>query len=299
MRRITGSISHRSGGFFKLKIAFPGERGSFTELAAIEYFGKEHQYKCIPDFPGVFELVSSGVCRYGIVPIENSSAGSIHQNYDALLESDLHITGEIMLRIRQYLIANKGVVKKDITRIFSHPAVFPQCKKFFKRYSLIEKIALPNTAIAVKKIKDEQLTDAAAIASMQAAIDFDMDVLAKNIEDNPWNTTRFIIISKKAEKPLTAPVKTSIVFSTKNIPGALFKCLGVFALRDIDLFKIESRPIHGTKGFKYFFYLDFAGDINDEAQKNAVNHLQEITTFFRHLGSYSCGKLAHPKYQKR
>ena len=283
----------------KFKIAFPGERGSFTEIAAIEYFGKDHQYVCVPEFIGVFEKVSSGICRYGIVPIENSSAGSIHQNFDALLESNLFITGEIMLRIGQCLIANKGVAKKDIKKIYSHPAVFPQCKKFLARHPSIEKTALPNTALAVKKIKDEKLTDAAAIASMQAAIDFNMDVLAKNIEDNPWNTTRFIIISKKTEKPAASPVKTSIVFSTKNIPGALFKCLGVFALRDIDLLKIESRPVHGVKGFNYLFYLDFAGNITDEAQKNALNHLQEITTFFRHLGSYNCGKLALPKYQKR
>jgi prephenate dehydratase len=157
---------------------------------------------------------------------------------------------------------------------------------------------MPNTALAVKKIKDEKLSDAAAIASMQAAIDFKMDILAENIEDSEWNTTRFIIISKKQEMPLTNSVKTSIVFSTKNIPGALFKCLGVFALRDIDLFKIESRPVHG-KGFQYLFYLDFAGNIKNEAQKNAINHLQEITTFFRHLGTYSCGELVYPKYKKR
>jgi prephenate dehydratase len=281
-----------------IKVAFPGERGSFTELAAIEYFGKNLRYICVPEFTDVFENVSTGICKYGVVPIENSTAGSIHQNYDALLDSNLHITGEIMLRVGQFLIANKGVTRKDISTIYSHPAAFAQCKKFLKKWPAIEKVALANTALAVKKVKDESLKSAAAISSMQAAIDFDMNVLAENIEDNRWNTTRFIIISRNPEKPASTPVKTSIVFSMKNNPSALFKCLGVFALRDIDLFKIESRPVHG-KGFKYLFYLDFAGDIKDEAQKNAVNHLQEITTFFKHLGSYSCGKLAYPKYQKR
>jgi prephenate dehydratase len=282
----------------KRKIAFPGERGSFTELAAIEYFGKDDEYCCVPEFSEVFEAVQNGTCKYGVVPIENSTAGSIHQNFDSLLESQLHITGEIMLRIGQCLVANKGVKRKNITKVYSHPAAFAQCKNFLRKNPGLSKITIANTALAVKKINDEQLKDGAAIASMQAAIDFDMNVLAQNIEDNKWNTTRFIIVCKKAEKPSGAPVKTSIVFSTKNIPGALFKCLGVFALRDIDLYKIESRPVHG-QGFSYLFYLDFSGDIRDEAQKNALNHLQEITTFFRHLGSYTCGKLVQPHYHKR
>jgi len=282
----------------RVKVAFPGERGSFTELAAIEYFGEGEQYNCFPEFTDVFEKVSDGTCKYGVVPIENSTAGSIHQNYDSLLESNLHITGEIMLRVGQCLIANKNVKKKDIHTVYSHAAAFAQCKNYFRKNPGLKKISVPNTALAVKKVKDENLADSAAVASLQAAIDFKMDVLAENIEDNRWNTTRFIILSRKPEKPAFIPVKTSIVFSMKNIPGALFKCLAVFALRDIDLIKIESRPVHG-KGFKYLFYLDFAGDINDEAQKNAVNHLQEITTFFKHLGSYSCGRLTYPKFHNR
>lgn len=280
------------------KVAFPGERGAFSELAAIEYFGRRFQYQAVPEFTDVFEMVSSGRCKYGIVPIENSSAGSIHQNFDSLLESNLHITGEILLKVGQFLIANKGVKKKDVVKVLSHPAALAQCKQFLKKNTGLTPVPFANTALAVKKIRDEKSRDSAAIASMQAAIDFDMNVLAENIEDNKWNTTRFIIVSQKAEKPKSSPIKTSIVFSTKNIPGALFKCLGVFALRDIDLFKIESRPVHG-KGFRYLFYLDFQGDIHDEAQRNAVNHLQEITTFFKHLGSYSCGKLVYPKYNKR
>jgi len=281
-----------------VKVAFPGERGSFTELAAIEYFGESEKYVCVPDFSDVFERVSSGACKYGVVPIENSSAGSIHQNYDSLLESNLHITGEIMLRIGQCVIANNGVKKKDVQTIYSHSAAFSQCKGYFRKNPALQKVQIPNTALAVKKVKDEKLKNAAAIASMQAAIDFEMNVIAENIEDNKWNTTRFIILGRKPERPAFTPVKTSVVFSMQNIPGALFKCLAVFALRDIDLIKIESRPVHG-KGFKYLFYLDFAGDINDPAQKNAVNNLQEITSFYKHLGSYSCGRLAYPKYRKR
>lgn len=282
-----------------MKVAFLGERGSFSELAAIEHFGPSAKLQAKPDFPEIYRSVVDGDCRYGIVPIENSLAGSIHQNYDLLLESGLFITGEILLRIGHFLIANKGVKKTQVRRIFSHPQALAQCKEYLKRFPNVEKIPYPNTALAVKKIRDEKLDDSAAVASMQAAIDFNMNILAGNIEDNKWNTTRFLIVARKAEKPPKGvPVKTSVVFSMKNVPGALFKCLGAFALRDIDLYKIESRPVHG-KGFKYLFYLDFEGSAESESQRNAISNLQEITRFYRLLGSYPQGKPVQPRCQRR
>lgn len=270
-----------------MTIAFAGERGAYAELAAIEYFGKNKSLVAVPEFPDVFRGVAGLRYRYGVVPIENSLAGSIHQNYDNLVESDLHIAGEILLRVHHCLIANRGVLRRSIRRVFSHPAAFAQCKKFLKKIPRVEIIPVSNTAVAVKKIRDEALSDAAAIASQQAAIDFDMHVLENAIEDTRWNVTRFIILSKKPEfpPPSARNVKSSIVFSMKNIPGALYKCLSVFALRDVNLHKIESRPVHG-KGFQYLFYLDFSGDARNESQRNAINHLQEITSFYRFLGSY-------------
>ena len=282
-----------------MKIAYAGERGAFGELAAMEYFGRTCSFVAFPEFADVFSAVSKGTCRYGVVPIENSLAGSIHQNYDSLLESNACIVGEILLRIGHFLIANKGVTRKQVTRVFSHPQALAQCKHYFRNNPDLSQVPFSNTALAVRKLQQEKLEDAAAIASMQAAIDFDMNVLACNIEDNKWNTTRFLILSKKPEDPArTSRLKSSVVFSMKNIPGALFKCLGVFALRDIDLYKIESRPVHG-KGFKYLFYLDFEGDLRSEAQRNAVNHLQEITTFYRFLGTYEEGRVVYPKFRKR
>jgi prephenate dehydratase len=283
-----------------MTIAFQGERGAFGELAAIEYFGADHNLSPLPEFGDVFRAVARGTYRFGVVPIENSLAGSIHQNYDLLLESNLHIAGEVLLRIRHFLIANRGTSRRQIKRVFSHPAVFPQCKKFLKRFPGLTVVPVSNTAGAVKKLRDEDLRDAAAIASMQAAIDFDMQVLARNIEDTKWNTTRFLVVAKAPPLPPRGAknIKSSIVFSTKNIPGALYKCLSVFALRDIDLYKIESRPVHG-KGFTYLFYLDFAGDARAEAQANAINHLQEITTFYRLLGSYPVDSPRDPLYRKR
>lgn len=281
-------------------VAFAGERGAYAEIAAREYFGQKVELLAVPEFVDVFEAVASGKCESGIVPLENSLAGSIHQNYDLLVETGLHIQGEIFLRISHCLIANKGVKKSQIHTVYSHPQALAQCKKYLKKLTKVKVEPTSNTAGAVKKIKDDQLTDAAAIGSMQAAINFDMQVLDANIEDNQWNTTRFIALSKDFVVPpknKKIPMKSSIVFSTKNIPGALFKCLSVFALRDIDLYKIESRPVHG-KGFEYMFYLDFAGDWRMEAEQNALNHLQEITNFFRLLGSYKVGKEIHPQHKK-
>jgi prephenate dehydratase len=283
-----------------MNIAFAGERGAFAELAAAQYFGPRHALTPVPEFEDVFSAVSRGRVRHGIIPIENSLTGSIHQNYDLLLESDLSITGEIFLRVSHYLIANHGVKPHNVKRVYSHPQGLAQCLKFLKKMPQAERIPVSNTAAAVRKIKDGRLLDAAAIASLQAAIDYDMNILAKNIEDNKANITRFLILAKKnaSPRPGGGNLKTSVVFSLKNMPGALFKGLSVFALRDIDLLKIESRPVHG-KPFEYLFYLDFAGGYDEERQANALNHLREITVFCRTLGSYERGILVHPEYKKR
>lgn len=266
----------------------------------MEYFGKKCQYVNAIDFSGVFDSVVNGECDFGVIPIENSLAGSIHQNYDLLLESNTRIAGEILLRIGHFLIANQNVKPKDIKSVFSHPQALAQCRNYLRRHKRLQIVPFSNTAAAVKKIKDEKLSDAAAIASMQAATHFNMNILEANIEDNKWNTTRFLIITRKTESKTfkNKKVKTSIVFSTKNIPGALFKCLAVFALRDINLFKIESRPIHG-RGFQYMFYLDLEGDLQQESIRNAIDHLQEITSFYRFLGSYEAGRLVQPSYKKQ
>lgn len=280
-----------------MTVVFAGEKGSFGELAAKEYFGAATEVNGVPEFEDVFREVRRRKYDFGIIPIENSLAGSIHQNYDLLLESKLHITGEVYLRINHYLISNKGVSLNKVKRVFSHPQALAQCREYLKRFSRGSLVPVSNTALAVKKIKDEKLKDAGAVASMQAAIDYDMNVLASEIEDNIYNTTRFLILSRQPEEPSKGEKKTSVVFSMKNIPGALFKALSVFALRDVDLFKIESRPVHG-KGFDYLFYLDCKGDIRDTALKNAVSHLKEITTFYRLLGSYNIGREIQPKYKK-
>ena len=265
-------------------IAFQGAPYAFSEIAARNYFQEPVRTLPCRTFDEVFHAVESGSAGYGMVPIENSLTGSIHRNYDLLLERDLKIAGEQLLRIEQHLIANPGVRLEDIRVIYSHPQALEQCRKFLTSFRDVESVASYDTAGSVKMIRDEKRTDAAAIASRLAAEECGMNILKAEIEDIPENYTRFLLISA-ADSGIAGANKTSIVFSMKNIPGALFKSLSVFALRDIDLLKIESRPLRG-KPWAYIFYLDFAGSMQQERCINAIRHLQEITTFLKILGSY-------------
>jgi arogenate/prephenate dehydratase len=270
-------------------VAFQGAHYAFSEIAAKKMFGRA--ILCIPckSFEDVFAMVEKGRASHGIIPIENSLTGSIHRNYDLLLEHNLKINGEFLLRIEQHLIANPGTEIKNISVIYSHPQALEQCRRFLSTLKDVEAVASYDTAGSVKMIKEKKLLNAAAIASKIAARDYKMRILLTEIEDIPENFTRFLVLATSDYQGTADPNKTSIVFSVKNIPGALFKSLSVFALRDIDLLKIESRPLRG-RPWEYFFYLDFAGHKDEEKSQNAIRHLQEITTFLKVLGSYPSGK---------
>jgi prephenate dehydratase len=266
------------------RVAFQGERGAYSEIAARSFFGEKVRLRPCESFDMVFKSVESGKVNCGVIPIENSQAGSIHQNYDLLLKHRLQIVGELNLRVVHNLIANPGATLSSIRRVFSHPQALMQCQSNTARLMKAEIIPAYDTAGSVKKIKEERLMDAAAIASDLAASLYGMKILKRQIQDNPENFTRFLVLRRKTSLP-TGANKTSIVFSVKNTPGALFRSLSVFALRDIDLYKIESRPLHG-KPWEYFFYIDFAGSLKDQNCRNAVTHLGEIATFMKILGSY-------------
>lgn len=267
------------------RVAFQGERGAYSEAAAVEYFTQQ-TIEPVPceTFDDVFACVETGDCDYGIVAIENSLAGSIHRNYDLLLEHDLSIIGEHYLRIVHCLITHPGVGLSDIRRVYSHPQALAQCERALDWLPGVERISTYDTAGSVALIKDQGLQDAGAIASHRAAQVHDMHILKEAIEDNPENYTRFLVLAREPVEP-PLPAKTSVVFATRNVPGVLFKSLSVFALRDIDLTKIESRPLKG-KPWEYFFYLDFVGSMSEERCRNAINHLKEIASFLRILGSY-------------
>lgn len=265
-----------------MKIAFQGEPGAYSEQAVFNYFGGVETLPC-ESFDVVFDSVVSGVCDAGLIAIENSLAGSIHQNYDLLLRHDLHIIGEYPLRVQHCLIAAPGLTKVDIKKVISHPQALGQCAAYLRKLG-VKTESVYDTAGSVKMLKESGTRDTAAIASRRAAEIYGMQILEEGVEDNPENYTRFLAISKTAMKP-EGEAKTSIVFTLRNQPGALFKALSVFALRDIDLTKIESRPLQG-KPWEYLFYIDFIGATTEDTTRKALDHLGEYALMLRVLGSY-------------
>jgi prephenate dehydratase len=274
------------------KIAFQGTDGAYSEQAALAFFGRKISTCGFEHFEDVFKGVVSGRAQCGVVPIENSLAGSIHQNYDLLLKYHVWICGEIKLRIQHHLIVNPGVSARDLRRVYSIAPALDQCQEFLSRLKGVEQVPYSNTAAAVKMIRDKHLMDSGAIASKAAAQKYRMKILHSAIEDNEKNYTRFVVLTKKVIKP-SGKCKTSLVFALKNVPGALWKSLSVFAIQDLDLYKIESRPIPGSP-WQYIFYLDLGGDIFNKSIKRAVDHLSEITTYLKVLGSFPLGKEVVP-----
>lgn len=266
-----------------MKIAFQGEHGAYSEQAVFEYFGDDIQTLPCETFDLVFDSVTSGLAQTALIPIENSLAGSIHQNYDLLLRNKLHIVGEHFLRVRHCLIAMPNVKKEDIKKAISHPQALGQCASYLRNLG-IKPETVYDTAGSVKMLKESAAKDTAAIASKRAAEIYAMQILEEGIEDNPENFTRFLAISTESTVP-SNEAKTSIVFTLKNQPGSLFKAMSVFALRDIDLTKIESRPLQG-KPWEYLFYIDFVGSQFDDNAKRALEHLGEYALMLRVLGSY-------------
>ncbi|MDZ7830347.1 MAG: 3-deoxy-7-phosphoheptulonate synthase [Desulfobacterales bacterium] len=266
------------------KAAFLGEIGSYSHKACVQYFGDQVTPMPVNSFKALFDAVKEGKTHFGIIPLENSLAGSVHENYDLLLAYDLRIVGEIMLRIQHNLIGQPGADTNRIKRVFSHPQVFQQCRQFLEQHPDWEIVSVTDTARAVKQIKDSGNIADAAIAGIDAADTYGLTVLEAGIETNPRNYTRFVIISPQ---PLSSgkKQKSSLIFSTGNKPGALFDTLKVFADNHINLVKLESRPIHG-KPWEYMFYVDLEGDIEAEAFKPVLEKLWEKTDYVKILGSY-------------
>lgn len=283
------AFGERRTGLSTIKVGFQGERGAFSEIAALEYFGDAAEPVPQPTFEDTFNAVEQGHCRYGMLPIENSLAGSIHVNYDLLLQHNLSIVGEIKLRIVHNLLVNPGVTLDDIRQVHSHPKALEQCVAFFRRYPDLKPESVYDTAGAARMLKESGARDTGVIASTRAASHYGLEILKKGIEDNAQNYTRFLVLASQSEAPKTDRVKTTVVFSVPNVPGSLFKAMSVFALRDLNICKIESRPLIGTP-WDYFFYLDFHGKADSLPCSRALNHLQEITTYFKLLGSYDEGR---------
>ncbi len=266
-----------------IQVAFQGEPGAYSEEAALQYFGPSIQAKPCESVDDVFKAVEQSKTQFGIVPIENSLEGSVSRSYDLLLDSELKVHGETELRIVHYLIASPETRLDSIKKVYSHPQALGQCQAFLKHLGC-EPVPAYDTAGSVKMIKEKGMTDSAAIASTRAAEIYDMQILAKGIEDNPHNFTRFFILAEH-DSPPSGNDKTSIVFSVKHRPGTLYETLKTLSSRNINLTKIESRP-RREKPWEYNFYLDFEGHREDKGIRETLEELEKAALFLKILGSY-------------
>jgi prephenate dehydratase len=270
-----------------MKIAYQGEPGAFSEAAARRVDPDAPLIPC-RSFDEVFDTVQAGTAAYGVLPIENSIGGSIHRNYDLLLERNLPIVGEVELPVVHHLLALPGATLDGLRRVYSHPQGLAQCERFLRTLTNVEIIATYDTAGSAKMVADAGLTDAGAIASARAGEVFGLQSLAASVQDFDDNITRFLVVGA-APLPNRAPDKTSIVFSLANEPGSLFKALSVFALRGISLTKLESRPIPG-RPWEYLFYVDLAAARDEVPCTRALAHLGEFAPLLRTLGTYASWK---------
>ncbi|UCF45539.1 MAG: prephenate dehydratase [Candidatus Bathyarchaeota archaeon] len=266
-----------------MRVAFQGEKGAYSESAVHTFFGATADVKPCRDLTEVFESVNKQRAQFGVVPIENSLEGSINQTYDLFLTHNLKVRGEIIIRISHCLIANPNTSLEVVKTVYSHPQALAQCRSFLERLGC-ELIPTYDTAGSVKMLKEKGLHDAAAVASERAAELYGMKILAREIEDNPENYTRFFVISQN-DAPMTGRDKTSIIFAAAHTPGSLYNALGEFAEREINLTKIESRPTR-QKPWEYNFYLDFEGHRTEENCAAALKAIEKSALFLKILGSY-------------
>ena len=270
-----------------MKIAYQGEPGAFSEAAARRIAPDAHMIPC-KSFEEVFAAVEGGPAGHGVLPIENSIGGSIHRNYDLLLSHELPIVAEVELPVVHQLLALPGASIPGLRRVYSHPQALAQCERFLRTLSGVEIVATYDTAGSAKMVADEKLEHSAAIASSRAGELFGLVPLASSIQDFDDNITRFIVIGRRPLRE-AVPDKTTIVFSLPNEPGSLFKALSAFALRGVDLTKLESRPIPG-RPWEYLFYADLAAPRDQLACARALAHLAEFAPTLRTLGSYASWK---------
>jgi prephenate dehydratase len=266
-------------------IAFQGERGAYGEEAVLKHFGADAEPLPCMSFQDVFTMVSSGKVDLGLVPIENSQAGSINENYDLLRQHDLYVSGEICLPVDHCLLALPGQGLSAITRVISHPQALAQTDVFLRELKA-ELVATYDTAGSAKIIREQQLEGVAAVASETAATIYNLEILARSIQTVRDNSTRFVVLNRAPGDHKDGPQKTMMVFSTSHRPGSLHKAMGALAERNLNLLKLESRPSR-NRAWEYVFYLDFEGHREDPVVREALAEMAAHTVFCKVLGSFS------------
>jgi prephenate dehydratase len=268
----------------ELLVAFQGERGAFSEDACFRCFGNGVTTKPYPDFKSVFEAAEQDDVTHAVVPVENSLEGSVTQVNDLLLDHDLTVSGEVIVPIKHCLMVNSGADLASVKEVMSHPQALGQCRKFLQNYPNWHVIPTYDTAGSARIVSESKRTDQAAIASRRAASVYGLEILKEDIQSESFNYTRFFVLEKNPV-PVSDANKTSIVFATKNVPGALHRAMGELASRGINLTKLESRP-RRNKAWVYVFYADFDGSMDDPNCHAAVGGLLKSGAFVKVLGSY-------------
>ncbi len=266
------------------RVAFQGERGAFSEEAAVKLLGDQIRLVPRPTFESLFTAIDERAADFLLAPVENSLAGSVHRTYDLLLESSLHISGEVVIPIAHFLIGCSGSIFDDINSVESHSVALAQCERFFAAYPQLQRIATEDTAGSVARVVKEGDRTRAAIAGIRAAELYGGVVLREHLEDHPNNYTRFVLLTATSDMKPGAN-KLSLVFKLPHKGGALYHALEPFARRGIDLVRIESRPIKGQP-WEYYFYLDLQGSLDDAEVVDALAQLGERASEVRVLGCY-------------
>lgn len=268
----------------QLSISYLGPQGTFSHLAASKIFGKKPQYFPCETIQEVFESVEKGMAEYGVVPIENTTEGVVNYTLDMFFDSALKICAEVTLNVNHYLL---GDLESEIKRIYSHPVVFPQCRRWLmQNYPKVELIAMPSTAKAALEVKKDK--NGACIGNKILSSLYELPILASSIQDSKTNYTRFLIIAKN-DSQHSGDDKTSVLFSIKDKVGALYDILNCFKLNKINLTKIESRPSK-RQPWEYYFFVDFEGHRNSPIIKKVLNELEKKSIFVKVLGSYPQNK---------
>lgn len=266
-----------------MSVCYLGPEGTFTESATMKHFGKAVNGVPLATIDEVFREVESGACHYGVVPVENSSEGMVNHTLDCLMNSPLKICGEVELRIHHHFLKSDLTQAKNISKVYAHQQTLAQCRKWLDaHWPKVERIAVSSNAEAARRIRGEW--HSAAIAGDMAAERYDLQYIAKNIEDNPDNTTRFLMIGRKLVLP-SGEDKTSMIVSMKNHPGALYSLLEPLSLKGISMTRLETRPASSGK-WSYVFFIDFEGHENDSVVQEALALIQERAVYVHSLGSY-------------